>query len=149
MRGAGQCAVTADQFKNRKAAFVANDRLAIDQARPHRQLSHGHRYKGKARRKIVSGAGNQPHARTIAAGQDAEAVMLDFVNPAGAGRRRLRWRWQTRLDYPQTRAGTLTQRHSALLIGTEMQRVESRLGGNKSQSIVTKLKPKSSAGIGI
>ena len=37
--------------------------------------------------------------------------MLDFVQPAGAGRRCLRWRRQTRLDNAQPRAGTLTQRH--------------------------------------
>ena len=66
-------------------------------------------------------AGDQPHARTIAPRQDTEAIMLDFVNPTWAGRRRPRWRWQTRFDYPQAGAGTLT----ADLIGTRPPRVES------------------------
>ncbi len=42
---------------------------------------------GEARRQIVSGACNQPHAGTIAPGQNAEPVMLDFVEPF-----RPRWR---------------------------------------------------------
>jgi hypothetical protein len=50
---------------------------------------------------IIPGACNQPHAGTIAAGQNAEPVMLDFVQPTRAGRWNLRWRWQTRLNYPQ------------------------------------------------
>ena len=37
---------------------------------------------------------DEPHTGTIAR-QNAEAVMLDFAEPAGAGRRSLRWRWQT------------------------------------------------------
>src|SRR5262249_52015779 len=69
-------------------------------------------------------AGNQPDTSAIAPGHDAKAVMLDFVNPAGAGRRGLGRRGQTRLDGPQSGAGTLTQRH-ARLIGTETEKVES------------------------
>jgi hypothetical protein len=48
--------------------------------------------------------------RSIAPRQNAEAVMLDFVNPTRAGRR---WRERVgRLDNSQPGAGTLTQRHA-------------------------------------
>jgi hypothetical protein len=56
--------------------------------------------------KLVSGACNQLHARTIAPRQNAEAVVLDFVQPAWPGRRCLSRRGQARLDYPQSAAGT-------------------------------------------
>jgi hypothetical protein len=51
---------------------------------PHRRSGNGelaerHRDKGKARREIVSGASNQPHAGIVAFCHNAEAVMLDFV----------------------------------------------------------------------
>jgi hypothetical protein len=54
--------------------LVANDGLAVDQARPNRELADRHRDKGKARREIVSSACNQPYAGTIAAGQNAKAI---------------------------------------------------------------------------
>jgi len=47
---------------------------------------------GKPRREIVAIASKEPHAGTIAPRQSAEAIMLDFVQPAGTGRRGLRWR---------------------------------------------------------
>ena len=57
-------------------------------------------------------AGDEPDTRTTATGHDAETIMLDFVNPAGPTRRGLGRRGQARLDYPQLKAGTLTQRHA-------------------------------------
>jgi hypothetical protein len=63
-------------------------------------------------------------ARAIPPRQDAEAIMLDFMQPAGTRRRNLRWRREARLDNSQPRPGTLTQRH-AVLIGTDAKRVES------------------------
>ncbi len=43
-------------------------------------------------------AGVQPHTVTVAAGQDAKAVVLDLVNPAGTGRRLFGWLWQAGCD---------------------------------------------------
>ena len=42
--------------------------------------------------------------------------MLNFVDPAGAARRSLSGRWQTRLDNPQTGAGTLTDMGDAAVL---------------------------------
>jgi hypothetical protein len=89
MFGIGDCAVAADQIKDREPVLVANDSFAVDQAGADRQFPHRNRNKGKARRKIVPGARNQPHAGSVPARQDTEAVMLDFVNPARTGRRGL------------------------------------------------------------
>ncbi len=82
-----ECAVAADQIKHGKSVLVANDGLAVDQAGANRELAQRHCDKGEARREIVSGARYQPHARSIAARENPEAVMLDLVQPF-----RPRWR---------------------------------------------------------
>jgi len=79
----GERAMTADQLENGKPILVANDGLSINQARPNRKLADGHRHKGKAMRELVSSPRNQPHARTIAPGENTEAIVLDFVKSRG------------------------------------------------------------------
>src|SRR5262249_25966305 len=70
--------------------------------------------------KIVPGACKQSNACTIPPRQNADAVVFEFMNPTGTGRRGLRWRRQTRFDNPQAGTGTLTQRHGRLIgISTE------------------------------
>jgi len=45
------------------------------------------------------GADRRLYSRTpVSPRQDAEAIVLDFVEPARSGRRRLGWGWQARLD---------------------------------------------------
>jgi len=46
---------------------------------------------GEALGKIVAVAGIEPHAAGVAQREDAEAVVLDLVQPAGAGRQLLGW----------------------------------------------------------
>jgi hypothetical protein len=77
-------AVAADKLKNGKPVIVANDGLTINRARTDRQLADCHCDEGKAGGKIVSGAGNQPHAGSILASQNAEAIVFDFMQPARA-----------------------------------------------------------------
>jgi hypothetical protein len=74
--------MTPDQVKDRKTVFIADDRFAVDQARPHAQRFDGHRDEGKAACEVIPVTGNQPNSRTIPPRQNAEAVMLYFVNPA-------------------------------------------------------------------
>jgi hypothetical protein len=59
----------------------------------------------------------------VAPSHDAETVMLDFVQPPGAGRRHLRGRWQAGLDNSQPRGGYA---HATLLLGMTAQRVQSQ-----------------------
>src|SRR5215472_11477672 len=59
--------------------------------------------------------------------KNAEAIMLDFVQPARAGRRRLGRRGQAWLDDAQPWAGTLTQRHTVL---SKNCRPQSRVGNS-------------------
>jgi hypothetical protein len=52
-------------------------------------------------------AGVEPHALGVAPRQDAEAVVLDLVQPICAGRRLLGWGWQARLDEADCSAAAL------------------------------------------
>ena len=79
MHGAGDGPVTAYQFKNRQAVLVANDSLAVDQARPNRQRLNGHFDERKAAGEIIAVPRNELHAGRATPRQNAEAVMLDFV----------------------------------------------------------------------
>jgi ribosomal protein L37AE/L43A len=56
--------------------------------------------------------GNESHLATIMPGHDTEAVVLDLVQPAVAGRRPLRRRWQARLNETGRTPGTPTRPHN-------------------------------------
>jgi len=66
--------------------LVAAHNLAVDEARPHIEVIHGLDHKRVALRPVVAPAGDQPDAHRVAAGHQPEAVVLDLVNPVGAGR---------------------------------------------------------------
>ena len=72
--------------EHREAAFVDRDGLAVHNARPHRQASDRIDDLREARREIVAAAGKQPHAVGVSPSDDAKAIVLDFVNPAGPRR---------------------------------------------------------------
>ena len=75
-----------ERVKYREAAFVNDNRLAVDYARPHREaLDRGGDLR-KARGEIVAIAPEQPDTPLVAPGEDAEAIVFDFVNPARARR---------------------------------------------------------------
>jgi hypothetical protein len=104
---------TTNEVEYRKAGLVGNDHLAVNQERVGGQRRNRFCRDREAECKIVAGASNEPNARTIAPRQNAETVMLDFVNPSWPGRRGLGRRGQARLDNSQAGAGTLTQRHGS------------------------------------
>jgi hypothetical protein len=55
-------------------------------------------------------AGDQPDAHRVATGHEPVAVVLDLVNPVGAGRRLVGWRWEAGLDDARSVGGEpLTQ----------------------------------------
>src|SRR5215472_14575600 len=116
MRSRGFAAVSSDQVKNGKSVLIADDCLAINYAGPDRQRFERRRNERKLIRKIASVAGNEPHSGTVSPGQNPKAVMLDFVEPAGTGRRGLRGSRQTWLYDPHPRGSTLiTQRHTVFI----------------------------------
>ena len=54
-------------------------------------MVHGLGHQRVALRPVVAPAGDQPDAHRVAPGHEPEAVVLDLVNPVGAGRRLVGW----------------------------------------------------------
>ena len=79
----------AGRARTGQAVRVADDGLAVDQAGPHWQLGNGGRGQREAISKVIALASVKGHASGIAFRQDAKAIVLDLVNPAGPGRRLL------------------------------------------------------------
>jgi len=105
----------ADQVEYRKSVLVGDDRLAVDETGACRQCRDrrgGHR---EAPSKIVAVSSEEPHVVSDAPRHDAEAVMLDLVNPIPAGRRLIGRAVQAWLDEVGQGAGTRTRQHTVKL----------------------------------
>jgi hypothetical protein len=76
------------RVEHRQPLIIGYDRLTVDYARTHLQRPHGLDDLRKAAGKIVAVAAHQADGLAPRVGQDAEAVVLDLVNPARARRRR-------------------------------------------------------------
>jgi hypothetical protein len=61
------------------------------------------RHDGKALGKIATVAREEPHARGVPQRHDAEAVVLNLIEPVQAGRRGFGWRWQAGLEEADVR----------------------------------------------
>ena len=88
----------ADHLEHGKPSVVGDDRLAVDQARANRQDVHRRSHIGEARGEVIAVAGDETNTTGISPCHDAEAVVLDLMNPAGTGRRHFGWRGQARVD---------------------------------------------------
>jgi hypothetical protein len=97
----------AEQLKDSESGLVADNGLAVDQAGTHRQRRDRRHDRGKALAEIVAVAGDQTHAGGVASRQDAEAVMLDLVQPVGTARRGFGWRRQAGFNQAGYAADTL------------------------------------------
>jgi hypothetical protein len=97
-----------DQFKDSEAIFVANDRFAIDEAGSRRQRSNGPSDEWETPGKVVPVSCDEPDAGALAPRHDAEAVMLDLMNPAGTRRRLFGGARQARLKAGQRTIGAQT-----------------------------------------
>ena len=60
--------------------------LSIDQAGAYLVVVHGLGHQRIAGHPVVALAGDQPDTHGVTTGHEPETVVLDFVNPVGAGR---------------------------------------------------------------
>ena len=63
---------------------------------------------------VVAGTAVEPHSGVLLAGDDPEAIVLDFMQPYSAGRRPWRFRRQAGLDEPG-RKSMRTRQHADLM----------------------------------
>ena len=85
MYGASPC------VEARHAVAVAGDRLTIDDAGLRAYPCQSFHDQREAVREVIAGAAVEPHAVAVLAGDDAEAVVLDLVQPSLTGWRLLRF----------------------------------------------------------
>jgi hypothetical protein len=78
-----------DAFERRYSILVARDRLAVDKAGPGAQLGDRLYDERESVGQVIARPAVELHPFAVLAGDDAKAVMLDFVQPLLA-RRRLR-----------------------------------------------------------
>jgi hypothetical protein len=96
-----------NQLEDRESGLVADNDLAIDQARARRQHRNRCHDLRKSLAEVVAVAGVEPHALGVAPRHDAEAVVLDLVQPVGAARRGLGRRRQAEFDEADYSTATL------------------------------------------
>jgi hypothetical protein len=79
--------VPADEVEHRKAFMVGDYRLAVDEAGACRQRRDRCGGQWEASSEIVAVSSEEPHTGSIAPCHDAEAVVLDLMQPVPADRR--------------------------------------------------------------
>jgi hypothetical protein len=82
--------VIADEIEHRKSIIVANDGLTIDNAGSDGQRLDRFSDERESISKVMPVSRQQLDAATSPMREDAEAIVLDFVDPAGATRRLFR-----------------------------------------------------------
>ena len=95
-----------DEVERGNAVVIAGDSFAIDDARARTQACQRLDDQWEAVGEIVARTAIEPHPLASLAGNDAKAVVLDFVQPLAAGRQLIGFGWEARRDEPG-RQGTL------------------------------------------
>jgi hypothetical protein len=99
-------ALVTDEIERGNAVVIASHSFAIDNAGARAQPGERINDQREAMGEIVAGTAIEPHLRAILAGNDAEAVMFDLMQPLAAGRQLVGFGWEARRDEPG-REGTL------------------------------------------
>jgi hypothetical protein len=103
-------AVVTDQIERGNAVVIAGDSFAVDNAGARPQPGERINDQREAAGEVIAGPAVEPHSLTILAGDEAEAVVLDLMQPLAAGRQLVGFGREARRDEPG-RQGTGTQRH--------------------------------------
>src|ERR1700724_2576748 len=99
-----------DAVERRYPILAARDRLSVDDAGPGAQLGDRLDDERESVGQVIAWPAIELHPFAVLARDDAEAVMLDFVQPLLARRRLSGWGRQAR-RYDASRQRTRTQRH--------------------------------------
>src|SRR5262245_18383202 len=93
-------ALVTDEIERGNAVVIAGDSFAVDDAGARAQACQRLDDQREAAGEVVAGPAVEPHPLTILAGNDAEAVVLDLVEPLAAGRQLFGFGWEARRDEP-------------------------------------------------
>ena len=93
-------AVMTDEIERGNAVVIAGDSFAVDNAGTRTQPGKRINDQREAAGEVITRTAVKPHLRALLAGNDAEAVMLDFMQPLAAGGRLIGFGWKERRDEP-------------------------------------------------
>ena len=94
-------ASVANEIERGNAVVIAGDSLTIDDAGARAQACQRLSDQREAMGEVVARAAIEPHLRASLAGNDAEAIVLDLVQPLAAGRQFCGLGWEARRDEPR------------------------------------------------
>jgi hypothetical protein len=93
-------AVVTDEIERGNAVVIAGDSFAVDDAGARAQACQYLDNEREATGEVIARTAVDPHLRASLAGDDAEAVVLDFVQPLAAGRQLIGFGGEARRDEP-------------------------------------------------
>src|SRR6516164_5627665 len=99
-------AAVANEIERGNAVVIAGDSFAVDDAGARPQPGERINDQREAVGEVIARTAVEPHLRASLAGNDAEAVMLNLVQPMAAERQLIGPGWEARRDEPG-RQGTL------------------------------------------
>ena len=99
-------AAVANEIERGKAVVIAGNSFAVDDAGPRAQACQRLDDQREATGEVITWTAVEPHLRASLAGNNAEAVVLDLVQPLAAGRQLIGFGWETRRDESGRRAAT-------------------------------------------
>jgi hypothetical protein len=112
-RGLDAAALGQERVEVAASVVLEDDRLAIDHRLVRREAAHRLRDPGKAVREVGAASAPDQDALALFAGQDAKAVVLDLVQPAGSGGRAIGERGLARANEADREISSPTGRGSA------------------------------------
>src|SRR5690348_14120911 len=95
-----------NEFERGNDVSVEGDSFAVDYAGAGAQAGERLDDQRKAAREVIAGTAIEPYPPVALAGDDAEAIVLDLVQPLAARRQLRGFGWEARRDEPG-RQGTL------------------------------------------
>src|SRR5262245_56031071 len=103
--------VRTDEIERGNAVVIAGDSFAIDDAGSRAETGQCFDDQREAVCQVIARTAVEPQLRARLAGNDAEAIVLDFVNPRAAGWQCVGLSGKTRRDEPG-REGAHTQHYA-------------------------------------
>ena len=98
--GAPVSALVTDEIERGNAVVIAGDSLAIDDAGARAEACQRLDDQREATGEVIARTAIEPHSRAVLAGNNAEAVVLDLMQPLAAGRQFIGFGRKARRDEP-------------------------------------------------
>src|SRR5262249_558818 len=93
-------ALVTDEIERGDTVVIAGDSFAVDNAGARAQPGERINDQREATSEVVARTAIEPHPRASLTGDYPKTVVLDLVQPSGAGRQLIGFGWEARRDEP-------------------------------------------------